>query len=129
MSHRDTMSRYFAAVNTEDWVALEALLHAEVTFQTPGTPARTGRDDVLALYRRLFKAWTTHVDDPVRVFVEDDHVIAEVEFSGTSTSGRDIGFSAVDVVSLDGDLIRSLTTYYDLDAVRRDLAAPTGATQ
>ncbi len=89
-----------------------------------GTKPRRGGDDAMALYRRLFAPWATHRDDPTRVLVDGNAATVEVHFTGTTTTRRTIEFDAVDVIDVEGGLIRRLTNWYDLSWVRRELQSP-----
>ena len=112
---------YFEALNGEDWERLADLWTEAAELQAVGVRARTGRDDVLAYFRPLFDPWAHHFDRPTRYIVSDTVVVVEVEFTGTTRTGRELSFDALDVFDLAGDAIARLTTWYDLVWVRKKL--------
>jgi len=122
MGNADLITRYFDAVNHENWDALASVFHPDATFQTPGTAPRVGRDEIVGLFLRLFDAWTEHMDTPVRVIREGDTASVEIEFSGMSTAGRTVSFQAVDLFTFKDDQVISLRSFYDLHEVRQELA-------
>jgi ketosteroid isomerase-like protein len=123
MNHHDLVTRYFDAVNSEDWTALEGVFHPNATFQTPGAAPRKGREEILSLFPRLFRAWDTHLDAPLRSIHQGDAAAVEIQFSGVSTSGRTITFEAVDLFTFADGQVIGLRSFYDLLAVRRELTA------
>jgi ketosteroid isomerase-like protein len=127
MSETDNASvvhAYFRCLNTEAWDKLAGLWHEDGELRAVGARPRQGRDEVLAFFHRLFDPWRAHLDEPTRVVVAGDVVVAEVRFTGTTHQGREVGFDAVDVIDLRDGRVCRLTNWYDLDYVRRELATP-----
>lgn len=115
----DPVHAYFACLNTEDWDRMATLWTPVATLRAVGARPRTGREGVLAYFRRLFDPWATHVDTPTRLVRDGDVVVAEVTFTGTSRAGIDAAFDAVDVFDLRDGRIAALSTWYDLVAARQ----------
>jgi ketosteroid isomerase-like protein len=81
----------------------------------------------MAYYAHLFDPWTTHEDALQRAHPSATTVAAEVTFRGTTSAGREVEFDAVDVFDLHNGRIVSLSSWYDLVDVRRQLAGgPSG---
>lgn len=115
----DTVSRYFAAVNAEDWVALGRLWRPDGELRAVGGPVRRGRDEVLAHYPAVLSGYRSHHDAPTRVIPAGDTVVVEVHFAGETTAGRRVEFDAVDVFDLTDGAIARLSIWYDTLAVSR----------
>lgn len=112
---------YFDALNAEDWPALEALWCPDARLTAPGSRPRSGTEEIMAYFRPLFGAWQAHHDQPVRVLVANEVVVVEVSFTGRSSSGRELTFAAVDVFELRSGAIATLSTWYDLHWLRKQL--------
>ncbi len=121
MGNRETIDRYFTAINDERWEDLRSVLAEDAAYTTTGARTRHGRDTVVEFFTTLFRAWTTHDDDPVSYILDGDAAAVEVRFRGVSTAGTPIEFDAVDVFAFRDGLIAELTTWYDVGAVRRAL--------
>lgn len=115
------VTQYFDALNAEDWSQLEGLWHPDAALTAPGSRPRQGRDAIMAYFRPLFEPWTAHRDEPTRFLVAENTVVVEVVFTGVSQSGRALTFNAVDVFDLEGDTIARLTTWYDLNWLRKQI--------
>jgi ketosteroid isomerase-like protein len=118
----DIVGRYLAAVNAEDWPSLRALFAETASFRAVGSRERRGRQDVMAYFTPLFGPWRAHEDVLTRALPSGSSVTAEIRFNGTSAAGRDVTFDAVDVFDIEDGLIVSLSSWYDLVAVRDQLA-------
>lgn len=112
---------FFAALNAEDWPRMEATWGASGELRAVGARPRQGRDDIMTYYHGLFGPWPEHHDQPTRVIAAGDAVVVEVEFTGTTTSGKQIRFDAVDVFDLRDGVIQRMTSWYDLAWVRGQL--------
>jgi len=115
---------YFAAINAEDWPALETLWEADAELVATGARPRRGVREVVAYFPRVLAAYPVHVDTPGRRIAEGSAVVVEVSFAGRLASGQEVAFDAVDVFDLspDGTRIRRLSTWYDTAAVRRQIS-------
>ena len=114
---------YFTTMNAEDWEGFAALWHPQARHMSVGAGWRSGRDEIVEFYRRLFRAWNEHDDSPTRFVVAGDVVTVEVRFTGTTLDGRELAFDAVDVIDLEDGLIKQLTSWYDIAWVRKQLEA------
>jgi ketosteroid isomerase-like protein len=112
---------FFDALNTEDWPRMAASWAETAELRAVGARPRRGRTDIMTYYDGLFGPWPQHHDEPTRVIVAGDVVVAEVRFSGTTTSGKQIEFDAVDVFDLADGVIQRMTSWYDLAWVRGQL--------
>jgi ketosteroid isomerase-like protein len=119
MSAEQVVTDYFEYANTEQWERLAQVFHEDATYRTPGTRLRQGREDVVAFYPKAFGAWAKHQDTPGPLIIDGDRVACEITFTGTTHAGKEVTFDCVDVFELRGDKIAALSTWYDLDPVRR----------
>lgn len=108
------VTAYFESINAEDFDRLETLFTDGVTLRAVGQKPRAGREAVMGYFRPLFGPWAEHVDTPTRVITSGDVTVVEVSFTGTTTSGKEITFDAVDVFDLADGRISALSTWYDL---------------
>lgn len=113
----DLIDRYFAAVNAEDWPALQGLFAADAVMAATGAPIRRGREAVLAHYPQVLARFPEHMDTPTRRLDCGDTVVVEIAFAGRLHDGRAITFDAVDVFDLAGGRIARLSSWYDTAAV------------
>jgi ketosteroid isomerase-like protein len=128
MTTPEVITRYFDLINAERWEGFEELWTPDATVVTVGAPLRQGHAEILSHYRKLFRAFTKHLDTPTRVLPCGDAVTVEVRFDGMVPDGRTVSFDAVDVFDLRGDRICRLSNWYDLVHVRRMLAGDDAAT-
>ncbi|MBF6621389.1 MAG: nuclear transport factor 2 family protein [Patulibacter sp.] len=112
---------FFEALNAEDWGRMATSWAADAELRAVGARPRRGRAEIMTYYDGLFGPWPQHHDEPTRVIVAGDVVVVEVRFSGTSASGKQIEFDAVDVFDLADGAIRRMTSWYDLAWVRGQL--------
>jgi uncharacterized protein (TIGR02246 family) len=115
------VTRYFAAVNAEDWAGVGDLFTPDAELAAVGAPVRRGRTAIVEHFPWTLSALPTHHDEPTRVVVADTVVLVEIRFTGRSRAGAEVVFDAVDVFDLteDGTAIRRLTSWYDTAAVGR----------
>jgi ketosteroid isomerase-like protein len=118
--------RYFACLNTEDWDGMRELWCEDGELRAVGARPRSGREDVVGYFSKLFKPWPRHDDQPTRVlaFEPAPAVLAEVRFTGLTADHREVRFDAVDVFDFRQGRIRALSNWYDIDYVRRELTRP-----
>ena len=107
------VSSYFDALNEEDWDGFGIIWAEDASVHAVGARPRHGVDEVLDLYKKIFEHWPRHVDIPGRTFIDGDTVTVEVHFVGTTDEGRDVEFDAIDVIDLEGDRIKRISTWYD----------------
>jgi uncharacterized protein (TIGR02246 family) len=111
--------RYFDAINAEHWQALRPLWHPDATFVAVGARTRTGPDEIVELFQKLFTPWAEHDDQPTRFITQGGTTAVEVLFTGTTHDGRTVQFEAIDVIDAEGGQIRSLKNWYDVAHVRK----------
>ena len=119
--------RYFELMNADRWDVFGEVWAEDAEHWAVGGGSRTGRDEIVAFYARLFRAWKVHDDRPTRFIPSGDTVAIEVTFSGTMHDGRSLEFPAIDVIDVRDGLIARLTNWYDISWVRRQLEAPADA--
>jgi ketosteroid isomerase-like protein len=115
--------RYFACLNTEDWDGMRELWCEDGELRAVGARPRSGREDIVGYFSRLFRPWREHHDEPTRVlaFEPAPTGLAEVRFTGLTGGHREVRFDAVDVFDFRQGHIRALSNWYDIDYVRREL--------
>ncbi|MCW2984331.1 MAG: nuclear transport factor 2 family protein [Conexibacter sp.] len=120
---RAVIVEYFACVNGEDRERLADLWAADGELRAVGARPRVGRVAVMDYFAKIFDPWLHHHDEPTRIVVADGEstAVAEVTFHGTTHDGRQVRFDAVDVFDLLDGRIQRLTSWYDIDYVRRSL--------
>jgi ketosteroid isomerase-like protein len=107
------VTKYFDALNAEDWDDFRTLWAEDAAALAVGARPRYGVEDVMNLYTRIFDHWSKHLDVPGRTLIDDDTVIVEVHFVGTTNEGREVEFDAVDVIDLEDGRLKKITTWYD----------------
>jgi hypothetical protein len=80
----------------------------------------------MTYYSTVLVPYPVHHDDPYAIHVSGDVVTVEIAFTGETHEGVPVEFEAVDVFTLRDGRICRLTTWYDIDRVRK-LAARPGA--
>lgn len=118
----ELVDRYLVAVNTEDWASLESLFAPDARLRAVGTRERRGRADVMTYYTSLFAPWAQHDDRVTRALPSGATVTVEIAFHGITTHGRRVEFDAVDLLDTADGMITSLSSWYDLAAVRREVS-------
>jgi ketosteroid isomerase-like protein len=122
---REQVARYFEYLNGDRWDEMQTLWTEDAELRAVGARPRSGRDDVLGYFRKVFQPWPDHDDTPTRlvVSVPDRTVLAEVVFTGRTQSGREVRFDAIDVFDFAEDgRIRRWSNWYDVDYARRMIA-------
>jgi ketosteroid isomerase-like protein len=123
MNNHDTVDRYFATMNGEQWPEFATLWTDDALVTPVGTRPRTGPAEITAFYSGLFTAWRKHWDQPTKSHVaQDGSVATAVTFTGTTTRGLEVSFNAVDLFEFRDGRISALANYYDLLHVRKLLA-------
>ena len=122
----DAIRRYFDGLNGEDWEGFGAIWTEDAELVGVGARPRSGREDVLTYYSTVLVPYPVHHDDPYAIHVCGDTVTVEIAFSGETHEGVPVEFEAVDVFTLRDGRICRLTTWYDIDRVRK-LATRPGA--
>jgi ketosteroid isomerase-like protein len=117
----DAVAAYFRSVDAEDLVTLGSLFDADAVVMAAGAGERRG-ERILNFYKNVFKKFPVHRDAPTRILEIGQTVVAEIEFTGRSSSGVEVAFPAVDIFDLqDGKIVR-LTQWVDTSALERKLA-------
>lgn len=112
---------YFEAVDSEDFDTLGRLLDPDVALTACGSRPRRGAEAAIALFRAIFERFPVHSDRPRRLICEGDTVVAEIDFEGTSATGVNVAFEAVDVFDIAGGRIVRLTQWLDSADLERQL--------
>ena len=124
MSQPEVIGRYFHGVNDVDWDDFRGIWHDDAVVDVVGGVHVQGWDEILPYYVGALSNFPVHRDDPYRVHIAGETVTVEIAFTGETVDGVPVAFEAVDVFTLDGGLVRRLTTWYDLDRVLGFLRTP-----
>jgi ketosteroid isomerase-like protein len=122
MTTEETIRDYFRCLDEEDWEGMRRLWTDDGALRAVGARPRSGREEVLGFFEKLFDPWREHEDRPVRIVVAGDVVTADVLFLGTTTDGREVSFEAVDVFDLRDGQIAKMSNWYDIALARKALA-------
>jgi ketosteroid isomerase-like protein len=120
----DAIRRYFDGLNHEDWEDFTGIWTEDAELVGVGARTRTGREDVMTYYSTVLVPYPVHHDDPYAVHVSGDIVTVEIRFTGETHEGVPVEFEAVDVFTLRDGRIARLTTWYDIDRVRKLASRP-----
>lgn len=118
---RELAERYFAAVNTDDFDGLAAVLAPDVEIHTTGSDPVVGRDAALAHFRAVLAPFAEHDDRVTRWIEAPDAVVCEIAFTGRLADGRAVRFDALDVFDAGPDGITRVGTWYDTRSVARQV--------
>lgn len=121
---RETVERYFAAVNTDSFVEAAAVLAHDVEIHAVGARPVVGRAAALEHLPKVVAPYAEHHDRVTRWIEAPGAVVAEIDFVGRLRDGRPVAFAAVDVFDLRDDLITKVFTWYDSKAVARQVSPP-----
>lgn len=120
-ANTETVATYFRSVDAEDLVTLASLFADDAVVMAAGAGERRG-ERIINFYKNVFKKFPEHQDAPTRILEIGQTVVAEIEFTGRSSSGVEVAFPAVDIFDLrDGKIVR-LTQWVDTSALERKLA-------
>ena len=120
----DAIRRYFDGLNNEDWEDFTGIWTEDAELVGVGARTRKGRDDVMTYYSTVLVPYPVHHDDPYAIHVSGDVVTVEIRFTGETHEGVPVEFEAVDVFTLRDGSIARLTTWYDVDRVRKLASRP-----
>ncbi len=121
----ETVRRYFAAVNDRRFEVMHELFAEDAELRPVGSPARRGRDSIVAYYPEILAGFAAGFDDARRAHVAGEVVTVEITFTGRTTEGRDVAFDAIDLFELDADgRISRLSLWYDTLDVARQVRGP-----
>ncbi len=115
---------YFDSINSEDWARLATVWAPDAELIAVGARPRRGADAIVQYYPKTLGPWKEHVDAPTRYIVAGDTVTVEIHYTGRSADGTEVEFDAVDVFDLRDGLIKRVTNWYDVAAVRALLPTP-----
>jgi ketosteroid isomerase-like protein len=124
MSHHapQVILDYFDCVNREDWDGLAELWTADAELRVVAARPRSGKADVLGYYSRALAPYPRHHDEVRRVSVDGDVVIIEISFTGETADGIQVSFDAVDIFDLRQGKLWKMSSWFDVDHVRRQTA-------
>jgi ketosteroid isomerase-like protein len=120
----EAIRRYFDGLNNEDWEDFTGIWTDDAELVGVGARTRKGRDDVMTYYSTVLVPYPLHHDDPYAIHVSGDIVTVEIAFRGETHEGVPVEFEAVDVFTLRDGKIARLTTWYDIDRVRKLATRP-----
>ena len=121
--HRPLIDRYFSALNDEDYEVLEDVFHPAAVLRPPGSRARTGHDEIMRVFRKVFEKFPQHADTPSRVLSDGNCVVVEIDFAGMTSSQSPVSFLAVDIFEIEDSRIINLSQWFDTAEVARQVGA------
>ena len=119
--HRSVIDRYFVALNDEDYEVLKDVFHPAAVLRPPGARARTGHDEIMRFFLKVFEKFPQHVDTPSRVLSDGNCVIVEIDFTGVTSSQNSVAFAAVDIFDIENSQIINLSQWFDTAEVVRQV--------
>jgi ketosteroid isomerase-like protein len=118
---------YFDAVHAESTAAIAKAFAEDAEVHFPAREPVIGRANVAAFYADVFKFYVKRHDEITRWFHSaDGTVAAQIHFKGTTNTGRDVVFDAVDVFTVESGLIKRLWIVYDSAKVLQMLGGLPG---
>ena len=120
----EAIRRYFDGLNNENWDDFNGIWTEDAELIGVGARPRSGKEDVLTYYSTVLVPYPVHYDDPYAIHVAGDIVTVEIHFTGETHEGVPVEFEAVDVFTMRDGMICRLTTWYDIDAVRKAATRP-----
>ena len=119
--HRSVIDRYFVALNAEDYEVLKDVFHPAAVLRPPGASARTGHDEIMRFFLKVFEKFPQHVDTPSRVLSDGNCVIVEIDFTGVTSNQNSVAFAAVDIFDIENSQIVNLSQWFDTAEVVRQV--------
>jgi ketosteroid isomerase-like protein len=118
---------YFDAVHAGSTEALAQAFAEDAEIQFPMREPVMGRANIAAFYADVFKFYVKRHDEITRWFHSvDGTVAAQIHFDGTTNTGREVVFDAIDVFTTKNGLIQRLWIVYDSAKVLQMLGALPG---
>jgi predicted SnoaL-like aldol condensation-catalyzing enzyme len=119
--HRSVIDRYFVALNAEDYEVLKDVFHPAAVLRPPGARARTGHDEIMRFFLKVFEKFPQHVDTPSRVLSDGNCVIVEIDFTGVTSNQNSVAFAAVDIFDIENSQIINLSQWFDTAEIVRQV--------
>ena len=117
---------YFDGVNEERYEDVADLFADDGELVAPGTEPRR-REAIAEYFAAALKPYPGHDDRPGRILIAGSTALVEIHFTGTTESGCEIEFDAVDIFDFDEqDRITRLSSWYDSHLVRSRLREARG---
>jgi len=118
---------YFEAIHAGSTEAIAKAFAEDAEVHFPAREPVRGRANVAAFYGDVFKFYVKRQDEITRWFHSaDGSVAAQIHFEGTTNTGRDVVFDAMDVFTEEGGLIKRLWIVYDSAKVLQMLGGLPG---
>ena len=125
MKNEETLAviaEYFQCLNTEQWEAMARLWHENAQLDASGARLRVGPAQVVQYLQKALAPYVRHHDAPTRVVVDGGRASVDVHYVGVTHDGRDVVINARSEYEVEGHQIVRLTTRYDIDRARNELA-------
>ena len=121
------VTTYFERINAECYSEVGELFAPGGTLIAPAA-VRVRDDELEAYFEGALQGYVEHFDDPVRIIVSGQVVVAEIHFTGVHENGAAVEFDAVDVFDLtpDGEIYR-VSTFFDTYRVHHQIRAGAAA--
>jgi hypothetical protein len=111
--------RYSEAWNGHDPDAIAALHTEDTRFCTHGAgPAAEGREAMRTTATETFAQFPEFASKPIRLLCGPDHWVLE-----WTMTNADLSVDCVDVIALEGGLVKSKDTYFDFAQLQVAMAA------
>jgi ketosteroid isomerase-like protein len=118
---------YFNAVHAGDTEALAQAFEEDAEIRFPTREPVAGRANIAAFYADVFKFYVKRHDEITRWFSSPDGLVAaQIHFDGTTSTGREVTFDAMDVFTQKNGRIHRLWIVYDSASVLQMLGALPG---
>ncbi len=105
---------YFSAINETRLDNLAAVFAEDAVLSFPMLESIRGRQAIRDFYAGVLQFYPKRCDEVTRFFHSDSgDVAAEIHFEGTTATGRDVVFDAVDLFTVRGTVIQELKIFYD----------------
>jgi steroid delta-isomerase-like uncharacterized protein len=126
MSHRETITSLFKAVDARDYDTVKRLLADDCAFQAPGAAGLQGGDQIVGYMQPFMNAFPDLTHDLVGYAEDGDTVAFELHITGTHTAplaspqgeipatGKSVDFHSCDFVRMRGDQLADYHVYFDM---------------
>jgi len=121
-SNQAVVRSYFDAIHSGELDNLASLFAEDASLHFPLSEPIVGRGAIRQFYEGVFNFYSKRSDHVSRLFFsEDGSVAAEIHFDGTTSTGKEVTFDAVDLFTVAQGKIQKLQIFYDSAKVMKML--------